>query len=151
VIVGQRLPKGPDGVTGGSQLANDPAVHFTGYVEDADLPALYRGADLAAYPSFYEGFGMPVLEGMAVGVPVLTSSVSSLPEVAGGAAMLVDPYNVDDIARGLYRALTDRLWRTFAVEAGRARALQLSWDENARQTERVYQDLWERAPQTRTR
>jgi glycosyltransferase involved in cell wall biosynthesis len=151
VIVGQRLAKGPDGIAGAADLAGDPGLHFTGYVDDADLPALYRGADLAAYPSFYEGFGMPVLEGMAAGAPVLTSNVSSLPEVAGGAAMLVDPYNVDDIARGIHRALTDPAWRAFAVDAGRARALQLSWDENARQTERLYQDLWDSPPRARAR
>lgn len=143
VIVGERLPSGPDGVPGGEERPG--AVHFAGYVEDADLPLLYRGADLVAYPSTYEGFGMPVLEGMAAGVPVLTSSVSSLPEVAGGAAMLVDPYDVEKIATGLHRALTDHQWRAAAAIAGPARAETLSWAENARQTSEVYCRLWEAA------
>ena len=143
VIVGERLPSGPDGVPNGEKRRG--AIHFTGYVEDVDLPVLYRGADLVAYPSTYEGFGMPVLEGMAAGVPVLTSSVSSLPEVAGGAAMLVDPYDVEKIATGLHRALTDHQWRATAAVAGRARAETLSWAENARQTSEVYYRLWEAA------
>ena len=143
VIVGERLPEGPDGIPGGKGA--DGAIHFAGYVEDADLPVLYRGADLVAYPSIYEGFGMPVLEGMATGVPVLTSSVSSLPEVAGGAAMLVDPYDLEGMATGLHRALTDRDWRAEAAVAGPARAAALSWAENARQTSEVYYQLWERS------
>jgi glycosyltransferase involved in cell wall biosynthesis len=144
LIVGQRPPKVPDGLKDADDLDN-PAIRFAGYVEDADLPVLYRGAELVAYPSIYEGFGMPVLEGMAAGVPVLTSSVSSLPEVAGGCAMLVNPFDVDDIARGLHRALTDLEWRARAVEAGRRRAGELSWEENARRTAAVYHEVFDRA------
>ncbi|MGH7214113.1 MAG: glycosyltransferase family 4 protein [Tepidisphaeraceae bacterium] len=146
VIVGEKLAKGPDvGLNATESELADAGVHFTGYIEDADLPVLYRGADLAAYPSIYEGFGMPVLEGMAAGVPVLTSNVSSLPEVAGGAAMLVDPYDVEDMAAGLHRALTDKDWRRQAVATGAERAAALSWAQNARRTARVYQELWEEA------
>src|SRR5207244_4313275 len=119
------------------------SIHFAGYVPDADLPALYRGAALVAYPSIYEGFGMPVLEGMAAGVPVLTSSVSSLPEVGGDAAMQVNPYDIDEMAAGLYRALSDAGWRMFAAHAGRERAKLLSWKANARKTAEVYRGLWE--------
>lgn len=140
VVVGKQLPSGPDG--GVSLEEKQEGIHLTGYVDDVDLPALYRGADLIAYPSLYEGFGMPVLEGMAAGVPVLTSCVSSLPEVAGGAAMLVDPYDVDGIAAGLHRALADQGWRRSAVSAGCARASALSWDENARQTAVLYHQVW---------
>ncbi len=142
VVVGER-PTGLDsGLYTGQQSGEQHVVHFTGYVDDGSLPALYRGAALVAYPSLYEGFGMPVLEGMAVGTPVLTSSVSSLPEVAGGAAMLVDPLSVDDIAAGLYRALTDQAWRETAVRVGRARAAALSWEANARRTVALYHELW---------
>lgn len=147
VIVGERLDSVPDG--GVTEAEADHTIQFTGYVPDADLPTLYRGADLVAYPSLYEGFGMPVLEGMAASVPVLTSNLSSLPEVAGGAAMLVNPLDVDDIARGLHRALTDTDWRTFAARTGHERALSLSWEENARQTVAVYEALWERQDRTR--
>lgn len=139
VIVGERLASVPDG--GVSEDEADRAVHFTGFLPDADLPTLYRGADLVAYPSLYEGFGMPVAEGMAAGVPVLTSNVSSMPEVAGGAAMLVNPLDVDDIARGLVQALTDTAWRAQAIVAGRKRAFELTWDENGRKTLALYAQL----------
>ncbi len=142
VIVGMKLPSGPD--SGIDPEAIRDRVHFTGYVADSDLPTLYRGADLVAYPSLYEGFGMPVLEGMAAGVPVLTSSVSSLPEVAAGAAMLADPLDIESMASGLHRALTDQAWREKAVQAGLERAAALSWEANARKTSELYQRVWER-------
>jgi glycosyltransferase involved in cell wall biosynthesis len=82
-------------------------VKFTGYVPDEDLPALYNGADLFCFPSLYEGFGLPVLEAMACGTPVVTSNTSSLPEVAGEAALLVDPYDVEAIAAAMRRVLED--------------------------------------------
>ncbi|MCS6776737.1 MAG: glycosyltransferase family 1 protein [Chloroherpetonaceae bacterium] len=146
VIAGERLDSVPDG--GITEAGAGPLVHFTGYVPEGDLPALYRGADLVAYPSLYEGFGMPVLEAMAAGVPVLTSSISSMPEVAGEAGMLVDPCDVDAIAQGLYRALTDHSWRQFAVQAGRKRALSLTWSENGRKTVELYTELWNRHRRT---
>lgn len=142
VIVGKPLAEGPvSGIAAEDVRRGD--IRFTGYVEDRDLPLLYRGADLVAYPSLYEGFGMPVLEGMAAGVPVLTSSVSSLPEVAGGAAMLVDPFDTEAVAEGLHTALTDTRWRSQAVEAGSRRASQLLWTENAGKTASVYHELYE--------
>jgi glycosyltransferase involved in cell wall biosynthesis len=76
-------------------------VCATGYVSTDDLPALYRGADLFIYPSLYEGFGLPVLEAMACGTPVLTSNVSSIPEVAGTAARLVNPVSIDELTQGM--------------------------------------------------
>ena len=139
VIVGSR----PQGVPAADLTGaiDDGLVVFTGALPDADLPAVYRGAELLAYPSLYEGFGMPVLEAMAAGVPVLTSTVSSLPEVAGGAAILVDPLNVDSIAGGLVTALIDGQWRAAAVNAGRSRAKNLTWERNARETADVYRKL----------
>jgi glycosyltransferase involved in cell wall biosynthesis len=116
-------------------------VHFTGYVSDDDLPAVYRGARAVAYPSLYEGFGMPVLEGMAAGVPVLTSDVSSLPEVAGGAARLVSPTDVGSIAAGLRDVLQDQTWRRTAIAAGLRRARELSWDRHVERVERLYLSL----------
>ena len=86
-------------------------VHFTGYVADADLPALYSAAELFVFPSLYEGFGLPPLEAMACGVPAVTSNASSLPEVVGDAALTVDPYAVDDLTAAVERALTDRALR----------------------------------------
>lgn len=109
-------------------------VRPLGYVADAELPGLYRGADLFAYPSLYEGFGLPVLEAMRCGAPVLTSSVSSLPEVAGDAAVYVDPTDVASIAAGLERALSDAGLRERLAAAGVERARSFSWSRCAGET-----------------
>lgn len=115
-------------------LGLEARVRFLGYVPDADLPALYTGAEVAALVSFYEGFGLPVLEAMACGAPVVTSNVSSLPEVAGAAALLVDPYDDDAIADALARCITDRaLRRELAARAG-AQLRAFSWERTARET-----------------
>ena len=102
-------------------------VRFFGFVPDRTLAALYRLASVFAFPSLYEGFGLPPLEAMACGTPVVTSRISSLPEVVGDAALLVDPYSVEDIADGLERVLGDDALRASLVARGRARvaALQL--------------------------
>ena len=85
-------------------------VVFTGYVQDEDLPALYNAADLFVYPSLYEGFGLPPLEAMACGTPVITSNTSSLPEVVGDAGIMIDPYDVDKLADAMHEVLyNDRL------------------------------------------
>src|SRR5690606_14622667 len=86
-------------------------VRFAGFVEDGDLPALYSGAQVFAFPALYEGFGLPPLEAMACGVPVVASNASSIPEVLGGAGLLVDPLSVDDLAGALDRALGDETLR----------------------------------------
>jgi glycosyltransferase involved in cell wall biosynthesis len=106
----------------------------TGYVADADRRALLSGADVLAYPSLYEGFGFPVLEAFAANVPVLTSDVSSLPEVAGEAAMLVNPRDPADIARGLAQMLGDDDLRNVLRAAGTARVATFTWERCARLT-----------------
>lgn len=111
-----------------------PDARFTGYVSQDDLPALYSGAALFAYPSLYEGFGLPPLEAMACGVPVLTSNSSSIPEVVGDAALSVDPMNVDAIAEGLRELMTNEDLRKRLAAEGFDRAAQLSWDNTARLT-----------------
>ncbi len=103
-------------------------VHAPGHVSDEELLDLYRGATLFAYPSLYEGFGLPVLEAMAAGVPVLTSNLSSLPEVAGTAALYVDPTSVASIGAGLRRVLTEPALREQLAHAGRIRASRFSWE-----------------------
>jgi glycosyltransferase involved in cell wall biosynthesis len=113
-------------------------VQLAGYIDDAHLPALYTGADVLALPSFWEGFGLPLLEAMACGTPVLTSNISSLAEIAGDAALLVDPHNTEAIADGLIRLLSDRTLRAGLISAGRARALEYDWAETARRTVAVY-------------
>ncbi|HST05167.1 MAG TPA: glycosyltransferase family 1 protein [Chloroflexia bacterium] len=120
-------------------LASD--VIFTGYVPFEDLPALYSGASAMAFPSLYEGFGMPVLEAMSCGTPVVTSHTSALAEVADGAALLVDPLSGAQIAGALYRVCTDGdLARDLSVK-GRARATQFTWENAARATLDVYEGL----------
>jgi glycosyltransferase involved in cell wall biosynthesis len=109
----------------------------TGYVGERDKLALLSGATLVAYPSLYEGFGFPVLEGFAAGVPVLTSNVSSLPEVAGDAAVLVDPDDVDAIATALSELVADDDLRAVLSAAGVARAAHFTWEKTARATARV--------------
>jgi glycosyltransferase involved in cell wall biosynthesis len=116
-------------------------VHFAGFVPEADLPALYNGADLFAFPSLYEGFGLPVLEAMACGTPVVTANTSSLPEVAGAAALLVDPSDVEEIAGALRRVLEDPALARDLRERGLARAAQFSWERTARATVAVYEKV----------
>ncbi len=106
----------------------------TGYVSERDKLALLSGATVLAYPSLYEGFGFPVLEGFAAGVPVLTSNVSSLPEVAGEAAVLVDPSDVDAIAAALSEMVADEDLRAVLSAAGVARASRFTWEATARST-----------------
>jgi glycosyltransferase involved in cell wall biosynthesis len=108
---------------------------------DDDLPALYNGASLFVFPSLYEGFGLPVLEAMACGTPVITSNVSSLPEVAGNAAMLVDPYNVDALAGTMRHVLSDQALAADLRARGLQRAQQFSWERTARETLAVYKDV----------
>ncbi|KAB8139618.1 glycosyltransferase family 4 protein [Chloroflexia bacterium SDU3-3] len=109
-------------------------IRFLGYVPDADVPALLTGAAAFAFPSLYEGFGMPVLEAMACGTPVLTSTTSSLPEVAGDAALLVDPRDTAAITAGLARLLGDAALRADLAARGMRRAAQFTWDACARAT-----------------
>jgi glycosyltransferase involved in cell wall biosynthesis len=123
--------------TAGTQrsiAAHAGLVHALGHVSDADLHGLYRGAALFAYPSLYEGFGLPVLEAMTAGTPVLTSDVSSLPEVAGDAALYCDPLDVGSIRAGLARGLRDRDGAAALAVRGRERAALFSWDRHASET-----------------
>jgi alpha-1,3-rhamnosyl/mannosyltransferase len=114
----------------------------TGYVSDADKVVLLAGAEALTYPSRYEGFGFPVLEAMAAGVPVVTSDRSSLPEVAGGAALLVDPDSSDAIAAGIERVLSDTALRARLRKAGPERAASFSWERTAKATAEVLRSVW---------
>jgi len=102
-------------------------VHFTGVVPEAQFPSLYRGAQALVFPSLYEGFGLPLLEAMACGTPVVTSNITAMPEVAGDAALLVDPASVDQIARAMERIVSDTSLRRQLREKGLARAARFSW------------------------
>lgn len=116
------------------ELRLQDRIIFTGYMPDADLPLLFNGASLLVLPSLYEGFGMPLLEAMACGTPVVASRVSALPEVAGEAALLVDPHDVETLAGAMERVLGDEELRSDLRRRGLERAKEFSWDRCARET-----------------
>lgn len=116
-------------------------VHMLGLVEDSDLPALYSGARMLVMASLYEGFGLPLLEAMACGAPVLTSNLSSLPEVGGGAALLVDPRDTDAISDAILKLETDDARRSQLIEAGYRQANKFSWERAGRQLKSIYAEM----------
>ena len=113
-------------------------VNLIGFVDDEDIPALYSDAECVAYVSLYEGFGFPVLEGMACGTPVVTSNVSSMPEVAGDVAIMVDPYDVEAIADAIETVLTDSALREEMIQQGYKHASHFTWEKSARQLHSIY-------------
>jgi glycosyltransferase involved in cell wall biosynthesis len=121
------------------RLGLSDAVHFPGFVPIADLPLWYNSAELFIYPSVFEGFGLPVLEAMACGTPVIVSDASSLPEVAGDAGILVPPHDVAAWIDALHRAGTDTNWRKSAKQRGIAYAAQFTWRATAQATIASYQ------------
>jgi len=116
-------------------------VRFLGYVPEETLAVMYRLAGVFVFPSLYEGFGLPPLEAMASGTPVVTSNVSSLPEVAGDAALLVDPYDPEAIAGGILKVLTDAGVRRELRRKGLARAREFSWEASVRRVREIYQQV----------
>jgi glycosyltransferase involved in cell wall biosynthesis len=116
-------------------------IQVLGYVPDSELEGLYQRAAIFAFPSLDEGFGMPVLDAMARGVPVLTSNVSAMPEVAGDAAILVDPRDTGSIAEGLRRLADDSDLRERLIQAGLTRAQNFTWEKSANATWSAYQEL----------
>jgi len=116
-------------------------IQVLGYVTDSQLEELYQRASILAFPSLDEGFGMPVLDAMARGLPVLTSNVSAMPEVAGDAALLVDPTDVHAIADGLRRLAADSELRGTLIRAGLTRAREFTWEKSVAATWHVYQEL----------
>ncbi len=116
-------------------------VQLIGFADDEDLPALYSGAAAFAFPSLYEGFGLPILEAMACGTPVVTSNVSSLPEVAGDDALMIDPTDVEALTEALRRLLDDSALRERLVAGGLARVHQFTWDRAAQDLKNIYSAL----------
>ncbi len=116
---------------------------FLGYVADTDLPALYSGARLFAYPSIYEGFGLPPIEAMACGVPVVVANCSCLPEITGGAAALIAPEDIEGTAVKLANALVDDAWRALAIDLGLKVASGYSWERCIRKTVALYEQAFD--------
>lgn len=130
VLVGMTGWKQSEFLSSLTETAIKERIIFTGYVPDADLAALYGGASIFVYPSLYEGFGLPVLEAMQCACPVITSSTSSIPEVVGNAAIMVDPYKVNDLVNALDRVLADGKLRKTLKNNGLRRAKQFSWESS---------------------
>ncbi len=122
-------------------LKLEERVVFTGYVPENDLPLLYNAAELFIYPSFYEGFGIPTLEAMSCGVPVISSNISSLPEVVGDGGILVDPYNIDELAEAIIKVITDEGLREELSQRGLNRARLFSWNRTAEDTLSIYREI----------
>jgi glycosyltransferase involved in cell wall biosynthesis len=122
-------------------LQLEPHVVFTDFFPDKDLKYLYQGADVFLFPSFYEGFGLPVLEAFACGTPVVTSNKGSLPEVAGDAALLADPKNPQQIAKAVLRLLNDREFRDEQTRRGFEQVKRFSWRKAASQTYDIFQQV----------
>jgi glycosyltransferase involved in cell wall biosynthesis len=120
------------------RLGLAPHIVHTGHVPDEETPHFYSRAAVLAYPTLYEGFGLPVVEAMACNTPVVTANSTSLPEIAGGAAVLVDPYRVEDIADGLARVIEDESLAARLREQGRVRARHFTWRNTATRTLEAY-------------
>ena len=136
---------GPPGWSQSETLARlrnpTPGVRYLGYVAEGDLPGLFAGATAFVYPSLYEGFGFPVAQAMAAGTPVITSDLSALPEIAGGAAWLIDPQSQAALRNAIEEALTSPSRRTEAIEKGRANARRFTWSECARQSLHFFEEV----------
>lgn len=140
VIVGEKGWKYEQVFQAVRALGLEDKVRFLGYVPEPDLPLLYRGAELLAYPSLYEGFGVPILEAMACGCPVVCSNRSSMPEVIGDAGILVDPEDREAIAEAMGRVLSDPSLADAMRTRGWERAQRFRWDDSARMLLDLYQD-----------
>ncbi len=138
IVIGDEISKYPAVRHAVFQSRVEPAVRFLGFVPIHMLRIFYQAAAAFVFPSLYEGFGLPPLEAMACGTPVVTSNVSSLPEVVADAAVTVNPENVFDIARGMREVLLDDLLRLRCVERGYAQVRRFSWDRTAEQVLAIY-------------
>jgi glycosyltransferase involved in cell wall biosynthesis len=138
VFAGPSLRESRELVAHVRKLRLNSRVEFTGYVRKSELAALYRGASAVVLPSLYEGFGLPLLEAMASGTPVVATTAGALPEVAGDAAVLVEPGDPEGLAAGVEQALAER---ERLVAAGLERSRRFSWADTARRTLAVYEEL----------
>lgn len=140
IVVGDEISKYPSLRRAVERHKVRANVRFFGFVPERTLVALYRAADVFVFPSLYEGFGLPPLEAMANGTPVITSKISSLPEVVGDAALTVDPYNVDEIAEAIKSVLTSEALRAQLTRDGRLRAEHFSWEKAVEQIHAAYME-----------
>jgi glycosyltransferase involved in cell wall biosynthesis len=145
LVIGGKPDYGVDAVRSGRRAPADPGgVRWMGPIPDADLPAFYSGAAGFIYPSLFEGFGLPVLEAMACGTPLVISDRAALPELTGDAGLSVDPENVDALAEAMTRLLTDHALAAELRRRGLERSRRFSWEETAQRTLAVYRDALQR-------
>jgi glycosyltransferase involved in cell wall biosynthesis len=141
LVAGRRDPRYPEPEQVVDELRLQQSVKFLGFVELPDLRILYRAASVLVFPSFYEGFGLPPLEAMASGTPVVCSARASIPEVVGDAAVFVEPDQPESIASGVQRVLGDSALRAELVRRGGERARLFSWEKSAELVSSVYRQL----------
>jgi glycosyltransferase involved in cell wall biosynthesis len=141
IIIGDEISKHPEVRRAVIQTRMEQAVRFLGFVPFDTLKVFYAAARVFVFPSLYEGFGLPPLEAMATGTPVVTTNVSSLPEVVGDAAMIVNPENVFDVARGIREVLLDHELRERLIRQGYAQLSSFSWQRTAEQVLEVYREV----------
>ncbi len=141
IIIGDEISKYPSVRHSVIQSRVEHAVRFLGFVPIGTLRIFYKQAAAFVFPSLYEGFGLPPMEAMACGTPVITSNVSSLPEVVGDAAIIVNPENVFDIARGIRDSLLDLPRRRFCIAKGYEQVARFSWRQTAGQVLEVYREV----------
>lgn len=122
-------------------LGLEKEIIFTGFVEEKELPKWYNAADLFVYPCLYAGFGLPPLEAMACGTPVITSNLTALPEVVGTAGIMINPYDKNQMADAMYKVLTNKDLRQDLVKKGLEKAKMFSWEKSAKETLKVYRRL----------
>src|SRR5258708_4049096 len=123
------------------EYSNNEKTHILGYIDDNDLVGIYNLANMTLLPSFYEGFGLPILESQACGTPVITSNLSSMPEVAGEGAIFVSPHNIDEITAAIKNLLYDRSLKGHLIRNGLENIKRFSWLECARQTYKLYEEI----------
>ncbi len=123
------------------KLGLEKEVVFTGFVSEEELPKWYNAADLFIYPCLYAGFGLPPLEAMACGTPVITSNLTSLPEVVGDAGIMINPYDKKQLVEAIHRVLTDENLRENLIKKGLQKAKDFSWDKAAKETLTVYRKV----------
>lgn len=126
------------------QIARSPyqsSIHHLNYLPDDQVARFYQNADVFVYPSYYEGFGLPVLEAMTLGAPVVTSNTSSLPEVAGNAAILVEPGAIEQLSEAILQVIIDRSFRDRLIQKGREQAKLYSWEKTATETLKAYRSI----------
>lgn len=141
VIVGEKAWRYSDIFASLKESGLPDEIILTGYIPNQNLPALYSAADLFVYPSIFEGFGLPALEAMACGCPVITSNASSLPEVVGDAGIMVDPYDIEELAKMMYEVLNNEELRKKMKRKGLERAKLFSWEKCATETVKVYEEI----------